>query len=149
MVSRRSKTSVKQRWPWPFGSVSNAVTLFRWRIFAADSIRAWPIARCWKASSKLVRLISPGVIGRNSSIVSRMRLHPRRLSSVIACPDKSHSSTNKHTRQQRPGHKQPNRGPNMRNFRMRKSFSDFMSAAIRWMHMPVFCQRKTTARLLR
>src|SRR5205814_280470 len=37
-ASQRSKTSVKQRWPWPSASASSAASLLRWRTSAAGSI---------------------------------------------------------------------------------------------------------------
>ena len=47
--SRRSKTSARARWKRRFANASGAATSLRWRIFAAGSIRASPIAKCWRA----------------------------------------------------------------------------------------------------
>ena len=44
----RSRTSAKRRWTSRFASASNAASSLRWRIFAAGSARASPIARCSK-----------------------------------------------------------------------------------------------------
>src|SRR5215470_4790313 len=63
----------KAQWQPRFVNASDEAILLRWKIFALGSTRASPIAKCWKAWSKLALLIFLAVSELNSSRVSMKR----------------------------------------------------------------------------